>query len=466
MAIQVFQHGTATDVATYFANVKRVPPGHLLRRRGNELTVVRYWAPVLDSETGWITDDEVARFDHLLNQAVDRALDRGAPAIYLSGGLDSVTLAAVAADTRRRRGLAPPLALSLVFPDPASEEEAQRRIARDLGLPQYLATVSAAVGPEGLVQSALRLSAKSPAPLLNLWAPAYERLSLEGKARGAAALLTGNGGDEWLTVTPYYAADLLADFDIAGLWTFLAHMRRSFRLSTGAVLHRILWTYGIRPLMVPPLARRLDAVAPGLLRTHRRRHLARAAPSWVAPEPALRREALERYERRVAADHAREVREPGSAYVRVLGRMLDSPAIALELEEFFESGRRTGLPLVHPFWDADLVEFLYRVPPRLLNQGGRSKGLVRHTLARRFPALGFERHRKLDANSFFRSVLVTDGVEAWRRMGGAPALTRLGIAEQHGLTDRVKRLIARGRPTDVYHMWHLLSVETWLQSRV
>jgi hypothetical protein len=49
----------------------------------------------------------------------------------------------------------------------------------------------------------------------------------------------------------------------------------------------------------------------------------------------------------------------------------------MEKEKGFGYGRKIGVRILHPHWDRDLVSFLYRVPPDLLNRGGRSKSLVR-----------------------------------------------------------------------------------------
>ena len=59
--------------------------------------------------------------------------------------------------------------------------------------------------------------------------------------------------------------------------------------------------------------------------------------------------------------------------------------MSTELEETFERSRLLGIPILHPFLDADLTAFLYVTPPELLIRGGRTKGLIRSYLARRFP---------------------------------------------------------------------------------
>src|SRR4029079_15317523 len=88
----------------------------------------------------WLTDEETRRFSDVLDQAVRRCLSLGRAGIFLSGGFDSVSIAAVAADLSRKAGVEPPAALSLAFPDPTcNEQNVQRGVANALGLPFKLA---------------------------------------------------------------------------------------------------------------------------------------------------------------------------------------------------------------------------------------------------------------------------------------------------------------------------------------
>ena len=152
---------------------------------------------------------------------------------------------------------------------------------------------------------------------------------------------------------------------------------------------------------------------------------------------------------------------------------LDSPMVAYELEEFYESGRNLGIPLRHPFWDADLTAFLARVPPRLLMRDGYSKGLVRRSLAEKFPRLGFDRSRKVTASGFYRSVLIGEGVDAWRRMGGAQALAELGVVDGPALDRHMDDLFRRGDaglsgadPGLAWQIWYVLTTEAWARPRL
>src|SRR3954453_8732960 len=89
----------------------------------------------------------------------------------------------------------------------------------------------------------------SPAPLLSFWLPAYRALGVAGRERGCTTILNGGGGDEWLTVTPVYAADLLLARDLRGLYRLGQSLRRSFRVSPPRVTRNILWRYGAREVL-------------------------------------------------------------------------------------------------------------------------------------------------------------------------------------------------------------------------
>jgi asparagine synthase (glutamine-hydrolysing) len=447
--------------STYFEAVRRLPGGYALRVRAGIRSVERYWDPIPPGKPiEYVSDEEAGRFTELLDQAVERCLPDGQAAIYLSGGLDSVSIAALAQEQLHEKNTGPLLALSLVFEHSAANEEiAQRAVAAELGLPQKIVTVSDAVGPKGLLASALEMSASRPAPMINLWNPAYAFLARYAAEQGCELILTGNGGDEWLEAGVHEARTAWRTLDLATLYRLWATMQRSYRFSKGTVARNLFWTYGLRPNLRQGGASMLRRAAPGLLTRLERRRLARTTPHWVAPDPQLQEQMFERYQ----------------AHRRTKSRgALDSPMVAYELEEFHESGRELGVRLLHPFWDADLTAFLARIPPRLLMRGGYSKGLVRESLTWKFPALGFDRHRKVVASGFYRSVLITEGADAWKRMGGAQALAELGIVDPVALDAHMNHLFEDGDggppsetdPGKAYQIWYVLSLEAWLRPRI
>jgi len=446
--------------STYFEGVRRLPGGYALRVRGGTRRVARYWDPIPPgTPIDYVTDEEAGRFTDLLDQAVGRCLPAGPVGVYLSGGLDSVSVAALAQQHLREQEGGPLLALSLIFEHPdANEENTQRAVAAKLGLPQEIITVGDTVSPNGLLADALEMSALRSAPMMNLWNPAYAFLGRYAAEQGCEAIVTGNGGDEWLEAGVHKARVALQRLDLATLYRLWASMQRSYPVSRSAIARNLLWTFGMRPILGDGAKRILTHTAPRTLARREELRFAETTPQWIAPDPGLRAQMLERYR----------------AHKRARWRgALDSSMVAFELEEFFESGQHMGIPLRHPFWDADLTAFLSRVPPRLLMRDGYSKGLVRQSLARRFPQLGFDRSRKVTATGFYRSVLIDEAVNSWKRMGGAQALAELGVVDGTTLDRHMKDLLWQadgGRSGaglgKMWQIWYLLTTEAWVRPRL
>lgn len=446
---------------TYFQAVRRIPPCHALSIEHGVQRLIRYWDPAPSGdEVEWVTEEELERFPALFDQAVNRCLALGPTGIFLSGGLDSVSVAGVAADNCRKQGLSDPLALSLVFPHPECNEElVQRAVARGLGLDQVLLDLDEAVGEKGLLLSACEFQAGRPSPMLNYFTVAYDKLTAVARERGARAVLSGNGGDEWLTVTPYYAADLIRAFDLPGLVRHTRAVRRSYGISDFRIAQNV-WRFGAKPLLKARIAKTLSGLAPALLQRYRRRTVDRNIPQWVAPDPAL------------AADLRRrglDLREESATdgwYRHELQLGLEHRLVSMEWEEFFENTRRTGVRTLSPFLDSDLVDFLFRVPPDLLDRGERSKGLIRAELARRFPELGFDRHRKVSATSFSREVAKNEAERVWRELGGMRALADLGVIDPVGFEKELHTFLSGRSDKDATRMWNILNLEAWTRTRV
>ena len=444
---------------TYFSAVRRVPPGHALEAAGASRAVRRYWDP--SSPTGGrMTDEEaVGQFAPVFERAVARCMGARRSAVFLSGGFDSVSIAATATTLARRAGRPEPHALSLGFSDPDCDEQfVQRSVAQSLGLTQELLPYDVAVGSRGVLGPALELGATWPVPILNIWAPAYYALAQRAGRHGCDTILTGTGGDEWLNVTPCLAADLMRQGRFRQLAKLTRVFQGSFRLDSAAVLKSTLWTFGLRRL----IGGAADAIAPTFWRRRRHQREIEKTLPWVAPDPAIRRAMDERCERLLPPARP----GPGGFYEREMRSALTHPLVAMEYEEHFEFGRRVGASMLHPYLDPDLVQLLYGMSPDALISGGRSKGLVRDTVARQFPELGFERAQKVNATGFFRGVLLREGPAAWQARNGARTLSDLGVLASSTFEPVVHDLFAGRRPNDNYLVWNVLNLESWVRARV
>ena len=442
---------------TFVDRIRRVRAGHMLTAGTTGVTSDRYWEPVADSgPVNWIADeDHQSAFEARFGVAVERALDHGPTGIFLSGGLDSISIAALAADASRQTGRAAPIALSLGFPGDADEETEQRGVARSLGLDHRFVDFYDAVPSKRLLSEALAISRHQPAPLLNTWMPAYTDLAVRAKASGVRAILSGNGGDEWLGVSPFLAADLIRARDVAACWQLLSGWRRSFVTAPHRLVHIILWEFGVRPLTSAAFER----MAPQAWRANRVWRNVRRLPKWIAPDPHLRKELASRIERALPPANP-----PRSFYFRDVRRTLEHPLLAMELEEIFEMGRRLDVRFLHPYWDAGVVDILYRTRPLLLLNGGRTKSVVRATMARRFPGLGLDRQKKRGGTNFFKSVVEREVPLLWRADNGLSALADCGIVEPRAAAAGVDHAVSSMNSRQLLRAWDLIHAENWLRA--
>lgn len=113
---------------TIYRNVHTLPPAHRLSFRNGSHSVERFWR-LPDPRDDLSMDEAVGEFRRLLDQAVARQLIADVPVgVFLSGGLDSSTVVAVA--SRHRPGLR---TYSFGFEDSASELPFARQVAERYG---------------------------------------------------------------------------------------------------------------------------------------------------------------------------------------------------------------------------------------------------------------------------------------------------------------------------------------------
>lgn len=464
MLVETLQWRFPVPEDTCLEGVRRVLPGHVLAVTNGSATSTRYWNPLDDlQEQGWVEADELDKFDQLLERSVSQCLDLGPSGIFLSGGFDSVSIAAVAVDLAERRGLAKPWALSIAFPtEAASEEHVQRGVAQTLGLPQLMLGLEESIAPDGLVRRALDVRADWPLPRAYLWSGPYQELARAGAEHGTRVIMTGAGGDEWLTVDLRLAADFIQALQFGNLYRFTRSKLGSFATPTAKTLRFVLWDHGLREVLAFHTRALLLHHAPALLQARRRRALAHVP--WLAPDPSLRAQVRERSEAKLERDADRPKAGGRFQYYASDGGMvLDHPEISAQREDEYETGRRTGIEFMHPYWEPDLISFLYRVPPELLIRDGLEKGLVRSAIARRFPNFGFERQKKVVAADYHHAMVRRDGPDAIRRLGGCRRLVELGVVDGAQVGTALDKAWAGSDLRELHLAWELLNMETWLR---
>jgi asparagine synthase (glutamine-hydrolysing) len=189
-------HGdTQAPDATVYASVRQLPPAHTLVVEDGEVTVRRYWR--LPTEPLALASkrvrDVVEQGVETLRLAVRDRLPNGPAGIFLSGGRDSTSIAALATETVRRGERRAELRgytahYERLMPD---EERAYTRMAADaLGIPVDFTAVDgyAAFGRWDAPEL------RRPWPTDNALA-AIEADQLRQAAAHGPVLFTGQGGD-------------------------------------------------------------------------------------------------------------------------------------------------------------------------------------------------------------------------------------------------------------------------------
>lgn len=459
---QLYRRATSLD-ETFFHQVRRVPPGHLMRVEAahQQCTLTRYWHPdTFESDGADARRAAPEVFDEFMARAVRRCLQRGPAGIFLSGGLDSTSLAVFAAEVSRHDGMPLPHALSLVYSDPTCNEQMiQCEVAQGLGLAQTFVHVDETVATSRLFEATLELCRDWPAPLTSAFMPVYLSLCHRGNAQGCRVILTGDGGDELFAIYYQLAGDMMREGKLGDLGRLLATLWswKAVETSRYRTAVELLWRCGARPAVLGGARTLLSRFAPAALRAHRSALLKQRLPSWLAPDPALRQAWLER-----ALD---ELERRPQRFRQYILETVTGYALTAEMEESFEQGRRSGIWLLKPFWDPQLVSFLVGLPPHLLNRAGQNKGFLRQVLQREFPRLGFEQQVKVFASSFFEATTRAGVQRAWQDLQGVTRLAELGVINAKVAERQVKEYVAGHQSGGGLDVWRLLSLEAWVHSR-
>lgn len=376
-----------TLTETPIVGASRVPPASCLTLRHGRHRVTEYWAPAVTETRRLGLDDAADQFRSLLQTAVTTRLrGSGSVAFQLSGGLDSSSVVACA----HRAGVQAPATYSVVFPDHAEADETptiEAVIAR-LGCDGTLVPYRAPGGRVQAVFDAALLHGDLPELATGelLFAPLLRRAAADGHT----AMLTGIGGDDYLSGSVFRAADLLREGHLVAALRYLRDYRATWEISRAGALRAALV-----PLVPAGLARALRAWRPAPL------------PPWVPAPFAVRTDLAQRM--RAGVDRVPPVR---SAVLRQSLVHLGSGDRSHLHDALLRAGRNAGLDMRQPYLDRRLVEFLISLPDALRFHQRTPRHLQRYACADLLPASVLARIDKADYARITREALVAADPDA------------------------------------------------------
>ena len=195
---------------TVYRDIRRVAPGHVLKHSKTSAEVRRFRKlPIEEPLRLRHAEDYLEAYRDVLKTAVRDRLPEGKTALYLSGGLDSSSVCAVAAQIagqRRQKDKLKAFTLSweAFFEDP--EPELAKITANYIGIAQEVLKETELVPFEGVATEEVRI----PEPGHEVFF-ARERRQAERIAAHSNVVLSGDGGDDVLTGQG---------------WPYLAHLWR------------------------------------------------------------------------------------------------------------------------------------------------------------------------------------------------------------------------------------------------
>jgi asparagine synthase (glutamine-hydrolysing) len=428
-----------------FEGIARLGPGRLLRAEGTAVREATWWQPRYQPPL----DAPADQLAELVGDAVDAAVRRSMrgserPAVLLSGGLDSTTVAAAA--TRAGR----PVAYSGVFPEHDAVDEAT--LIDDVTGFLEIEAVREEIRPAGVLRGALDYMREWGMPVASpnhaLWRPLLEH----ARAHGIDALLDGEGGDEVFGGAPYAIADRLRRGGVRSAWRLTRALTGMPADASNRRVAAYLRIYGLKGALPHGLHDRL----------RRSRGPLRHVPAHLGPVAG-----------RLVLDNHDPIawkRGSGPLWWRHQAYLLTTMRELLDAHGYLRRrATEAGLDPRHPFLhDVDLVELVLRLPPEPRFDRDRDRVLLRRAMAGRLPDSVRLRRGKAYFNPLLTDALEgPDGAAIDALLRDPAARVRQivdGAALDAHLLDAPAPATGASRADRNTWLWRLGVMECWLRS--
>lgn len=211
---RVFNFFAVPAPLTCFQGIQYLAPGQYVRiqlglgGQPAQLSMHQYWRIEFpnEGEEEWGDDRQklTDELEHLLLKAVARRLRADVPVVsYLSGGIDSSLVVAMAA---KIRGTTIP-SFTIKIKHPRYDETSQAAVvSRHIGTKPMVVPV----GDRQVTQTYCELTWAAEAPVIDTSCTALLLLARAVNRNGYKVALTGEGSDEWMAGYPWYKVHRLA----------------------------------------------------------------------------------------------------------------------------------------------------------------------------------------------------------------------------------------------------------------
>lgn len=423
-----------------FKDIYHCPPAHYMMISAEHVQKRRYWDVDPENRIEYRRDEGYAdHFLALFTEAVNCRLRTNAPVgISISGGMDSPSVAVVAARLLAESGRGSLKSYSYVFDEFSESDE---RV--------YIEPVIAACGLDGkLIPGDDKWTLKE----LERWPiflefPGQDYLVwltisvLEAAAAaGCRTLLTGAYGDALFGGAIYWAADVLRERRLMSVLPALLKQKATVNWYQDLVFN------GLR-LFLP------EAVRAPIRRVRPRR------PVMQHPGLGPRLQSLQAPNSDQLSDRLRKFLKTPGRWQRYWFLTEGSTAISIALLR--QRSIPFGIEYMHPYADRRLVEFVMAVPGDQLGWPLQKKRVLRQAMTGILPEKVRQRTLITSLVPLFEKGVLDKESEVVRNILTDPLIVQRGYVQESWLQ---KELQAGNKwQADGYHLWQCISLELWLK---
>ena len=364
---------------TYYKDIFQLPPGHFMIVTQEGLSIQRYWALDPSKNIQLESDEAYAEaFREIFTEAVRCRLDGEHPlGIRLSGGIDSVSVAALAREILDENYSLH--TFSAYFAGSGDTDE--RPYINDLlALGSYQAHFidGNQINP---LEDIADMLAQHDEPVYNHFAWVDWRLNKLAKEKGVRVILDGIDGDG--TVAPIgfrdsYLPELLHDFRLRSFWSEVRGHARQF----GTSLFSTLLIYGVKPFVPQSVLDFRDKIrgqfTPNPL-----------IPDIINPDFAKSMKVIEKFKSAGGYYWLPQKNSRLAHYLQARGRYEEGRVQMMHL-----IASPFGVECRHPFADVRLMEFCLAIPSAQKLYRGLNRIVMRRALSDLLPQSTYHRPGK------------------------------------------------------------------------
>lgn len=388
---------------TVYEDVQALAPAHALIATDSSVHTWRYWD--LDPDARITYDDERDYLDHfrsLFAEAVQARIQSTYPVgVFLSGGLDSGSVAAMAGSLRERGFSGVPALRSYSWASQAFPECDERAISDAIVQRYNLADTDVNADGIPLLSQSPYIGPDRDSPFVGGFHGLTEQALSIAKADGVRTMMSGHRGD---LLVGGWIFDYLHLFR-TGRWGQMWRELKRAEKKTGVSWRRAMLLYLWYPLRAVLGRRGYPNVLRGPIQSLSR-SLGPAGdssspfPAWIRPDYAAQYRELP------------QLQEAPNGLVDPMRRWryesIFTPSHMRVATLFERNGARHGITMTDPWSDRRLVEFAAAVPPGVLCRNGENKWITRDALREIIPEEARRGLRKIDPYPLYEHALKVD----------------------------------------------------------